>query len=133
MGEPVKIIDIARRMIRLAGLEPERDVPIKFVGLRPGEKLYEELFDEREERLPSAIPGVFEAEPSPVPIAVLREGIEALSRAITAHDEESVRDLLFAMIEPGGPDILHVAPKPAAATGRTGVAWPPEVLIPQSM
>jgi FlaA1/EpsC-like NDP-sugar epimerase len=48
MGEPVKIIDIARRMIRLAGLEPERDVPIKIVGLRPGEKLYEELLMKEE-------------------------------------------------------------------------------------
>ena len=40
MGEPIKIVDIARRMIRLAGLRPDIDVPIKFVGLRPGEKLY---------------------------------------------------------------------------------------------
>src|SRR3546814_2936040 len=48
MGEPIKIMDIARRMIRLAGLEPERDVKIDIVGLRPGEKLYEELFDEGE-------------------------------------------------------------------------------------
>src|SRR3546814_11329370 len=48
MGAPVKIIDIANRMIRLAGLEPETDVKIDIVGLRPGEKLSEELFDEGE-------------------------------------------------------------------------------------
>ncbi len=133
MGEPVKIIDIARRMIRLAGLEPDKDVPIKIVGLRPGEKLYEELFDEREQRLPSALPGVFEAEPSPVPIAVLREGFEALSRAILAHNEESVKHLLFSMVEPSGADLVQAVPKQVAAGARTSVAWPPEALVPQSM
>lgn len=44
MGTPVKIADLARRMIELAGLVPEQDIEIKYTGLRPGEKLYEELF-----------------------------------------------------------------------------------------
>src|SRR3546814_3161801 len=63
MGKPIKIMDIARRMIRLAGLEPDIDVEIKIVGLRPGEKLYEELLDRKSTRLNSSLPGIFEAQP----------------------------------------------------------------------
>ncbi|MCO4754901.1 MAG: polysaccharide biosynthesis protein [Bacteriovoracaceae bacterium] len=51
MGEPVKIMDLAKEMIKLAGLELGKDINIKIVGLRPGEKLYEELFSQKEELL----------------------------------------------------------------------------------
>src|SRR3546814_11839799 len=76
MGAPVKIIDIAHRMIRLAGLEPETDVKIDIVGIRPGEKLYEELFDEGERRLPSSIPGIIEAETNHLPLRILTTGYD---------------------------------------------------------
>jgi FlaA1/EpsC-like NDP-sugar epimerase len=53
MGKPVKIIDLARKMIKLAGFIPERDIKIQVVGLRPGEKLYEELLNDTSKSLPT--------------------------------------------------------------------------------
>jgi O-antigen biosynthesis protein WbqV len=58
MGEPVKIADLARQMIRLAGLRPDEDIRIAYTGLRKGEKLHEELFADAEELIPSAASGV---------------------------------------------------------------------------
>jgi FlaA1/EpsC-like NDP-sugar epimerase len=54
MGKPVKIIDLARNMIRLAGYTPEKDISIVFTGLRPGEKLYEELLNQKELTIPTS-------------------------------------------------------------------------------
>jgi O-antigen biosynthesis protein WbqV len=98
MGEPVKIVEIARRVIRMAGLRPEIDVPIKFIGLRPGEKLFEELFDTSEDKIESAIPGIFEAMPSPIPLEMLVEGFGQLARLIAAGDAEELIRLTHEMV-----------------------------------
>lgn len=60
MGEPIRIIDLARSMIRLSGFEPEKDIPIKFIGLRPGEKMYEELYAADETVNGTKHPQIFE-------------------------------------------------------------------------
>ena len=61
MGEPVKIVDLAEKMIRLANMIPDKDIKIEFSGLRAGEKLYEELFSENEELIPTHNPKIMKA------------------------------------------------------------------------
>jgi FlaA1/EpsC-like NDP-sugar epimerase len=66
MGKPVKVLDLARDMIRLSGLREGREIEITFTGLRPGEKLYEELYDPAEERLLTPHPKIFRARHRPI-------------------------------------------------------------------
>lgn len=92
MGEPVKIVDLAKRMARMYGIEPDVDVAINFVGLRPGEKLYEELFDTCEIRTESKMPNLFEACSRAVPLPVIGHAIDELEQAVKdGHREEACR------------------------------------------
>jgi FlaA1/EpsC-like NDP-sugar epimerase len=84
MGEPVRIQDLARRMIRLAGKRPDIDVTVAFTGLRPGEKLFEELFHSEEQSTATAIAGIKVARSRAAELEVLRmelARIEALARS----------------------------------------------------
>ena len=98
MGEPVKIIDLAKRMIELQGLTPERDIAIEITGLRPGEKLTETLVDVNEVARPKA-PGIMEAlrlAPAPVIPDARLETLDALAEV---GDEAAVRAALFDLVE----------------------------------
>ena len=118
MGEPVKIIDLARRMIELQGLVPDRDIEIKITGLRPGEKLTEALVDINETARPKA-EGVTEATPLTPLTPISAEALAALEVAALAGDEFSVRTQLFALVE----GLRAVSPAQAAASkGRTAAA-----------
>lgn len=115
MGEPIKIIDIARRMIRLAGYTPDLDIKIEIVGCRPGEKLYEELFDSSDRRVNSPIPGVLGAVPSPIPLTVLRDGFSRLRYCAEFADLSG----LFAKASELLPSYRHAGekiPKPVLST-----------------
>src|SRR5204862_3744520 len=78
MGEPVRIVDLAHQMIRLAGLVPERDIGISYIGLRPGEKLHETLFHADESPIPTANPALRLAAPRTADYAVLSRTIDEL-------------------------------------------------------
>jgi O-antigen biosynthesis protein WbqV len=89
MGQPVKIADLARQMIRLAGLRPDEDVKIVYSGLRPGEKLYEELFSPVEELMPSAADGVRLAKSPTVELGQLQQSLAAFATMLQAGMAES--------------------------------------------
>jgi len=86
MGEPVKIVDLAHNMIRLSGKEPERDIPIEFIGVRPGEKLHEDLWAEGEAAVPTSHPKILRAACRPVDPVWLEEEIAELERLADAGE-----------------------------------------------
>jgi FlaA1/EpsC-like NDP-sugar epimerase len=95
MGEPVKIVDLARQMIRLAGLEPDRDIQIKFTGLRAGEKLTEILSDENEPLQATELPGILTTSPQIVPHATIDAFLDRLMEAAgVGNGTEALTSLL---------------------------------------
>jgi len=83
MGAPVKIIDLAEKLIRLSGLEPYRDIEIKEIGLRPGEKLYEELLMKSETLLETENSKIFIEQQQEIDPQQIMDDLEYLDRAVT--------------------------------------------------
>ncbi len=99
MGKPIKILDLARQMIRLSGKQPDVDIKIEFVGLRPGEKLHEELVHEHESHsMPLGDSGAFAVSPRTTDLAILRRQVSELARAVAVHDEDKVLRLIRAAV-----------------------------------
>ncbi len=89
MGEAIRIADLAANMITMTGRVPNVDIPIVFTGLRPGEKLFEELFTEEEEKTQKARNKIMVAEPPPPPVDLSRK-LEELRRAADVNDREAL-------------------------------------------
>jgi FlaA1/EpsC-like NDP-sugar epimerase len=94
MGQPVKIVDLAERMIRLSGLQPGYDIEIAFTGIRPGERLNEILFATEEPTIDIGIAGIMAAKPNEPPMRALRKWIEELEQATAKDDRAAIRVVL---------------------------------------
>jgi O-antigen biosynthesis protein WbqV len=94
MGQPVKIVDLAERMIRLSGLQPGHDIDIVFTGMRPGERLNEILFATEEPTVEIGIAGIMAAKPNEPPAESLRQWIVALECAVEKDDRISIKAVL---------------------------------------
>ena len=94
MGQPVKIVDLAERMIRLSGLQPGYDIEITFSGMRPGERLNEILFASEEPTVDVGIPGIMAAKPNEPPMHALQKWIAMLEQAIEKDDPGTIKAIL---------------------------------------
>lgn len=113
MGSPVRIDDLARRMIRLCGLEPDNDIEVAYTGLRAGEKLFEELLINHENQSPTDHPKIFKAVEEEVSWGALQTALEKLSaarqRGLPAEATAILDDL-----------VASCSDREAEATGRQG-------------
>ena len=113
MGKPIKIVDLARQMIRLAGLTPDKDIEIVFTGLRPGEKKDESLFHPAEPMVATETPGILRAQSRTADVALMRRRLDQL--AVAAHDRRT-RDalaLVAAMVPEYRPSDTTLSAAPA--------------------
>ena len=114
MGEPVRIVDLARRMIRFAGLRPDRDIKIVFTGLRPGEKLKEELFHSAEPLKPTAMTGILLAAPRVADRAFLTKAMDEIEAAARSGDTPATLKILQRLVpEFGQGEMLGAEAEPA--------------------
>jgi FlaA1/EpsC-like NDP-sugar epimerase len=97
MGEPIRILDLARHMITMAGLVPGTDIPIVFTGLRPGEKLTETLLSEQEEKTRVVRNGVFGVQ-SPPPPEDLWEELSLLKKAADSGERPAILETLGRLV-----------------------------------
>jgi len=98
MGEPVRILDLATRMIRMAGFEPDKDVHIEFTGLRPGEKLYEELLHDGEEVIDGTVTGMTLAAPRTSSLTDLDQALLRLDTLCADRDLPTALQLLCDLV-----------------------------------
>ena len=107
MGEPVRILYLAEQLIRLSGLTPYKDVPILFTGLRPGEKLDEELMSNLEATIPTVVDKIRLVNMEEADYAVLRVGLDRIEKLLVTGTEQEVRDAIRSLV----PEYTEFAPR----------------------
>jgi O-antigen biosynthesis protein WbqV len=100
MGQPVKIVDLAERIIRLSGLQPGYDIEIVFTGLRPGERLNEILFAHEEPTVDIGIAGIVAARPNEPPLELLRGWLSTLEKSVGSEQ----RSIIVAVLKDAIPE-----------------------------
>jgi FlaA1/EpsC-like NDP-sugar epimerase len=116
MGDPVRIRDLAEQMIRLAGKQPGRDIAIVYTGLRPGEKLFEELFHPQEQYAPTAHAKLFLAQPRALEPQQIDAAMREARAAVDVFDEEALRRMLGHLLPAFQPGHAAAPPSPLPAT-----------------
>jgi FlaA1/EpsC-like NDP-sugar epimerase len=119
MGEPIRVLDLARRFITLHGLEPEQDVPITFIGARPGEKLYEELAYASEDIMPTAHEAVRMWRGGPPAPQWIARVVEQLEQMRYSDDQVKIIAALRQAVPEMQPAVFggsRPAPEPASST-----------------
>lgn len=98
MGQPIRISDLARQMILLAGKKPEKDIKVQYTGIRPGEKLYEELFHKKEKMESTSCPKLFKAYPRFTDYQLLSKHLDEVITACVEQDEKKALALLEFLV-----------------------------------
>jgi FlaA1/EpsC-like NDP-sugar epimerase len=105
MGQPVRIVDLAERMIRLSGRQVGTDVEVQVVGTRPGEKLHEELRDPEDPPFPTPHPSIIALYPPTLSTDLLESGLARLGDAVQQCDHEVTRSTLFELVSRRGTEV----------------------------
>jgi O-antigen biosynthesis protein WbqV len=106
MGEPVRIQDLARQMIRLSGLQPDKDIAVEFSGLRPGEKLYEELFHDAEQLVQTGHEGIMLAAPRTISYDDLKSLLDQLNESASARQTDKTLQLIKTFVPEFESDLI---------------------------
>jgi len=124
MGEPVRIDDLARRMIKLSGYKPDEEIKIEYTGLRPGEKLFEELLGDKERTLPTFNPKVKIAEVSKLDHRAVLEMIHTLNYTSPSLSVERLIEKLKEIVPEYEPDSVQYIVKDGDASSVELEAFP---------
>ena len=122
MGQSVRILDLAHDMIRLAGLEPDRDIEVRFTGIRPGEKLYEELSLDEENATRTRHPRIYIGSKTSIALGELRTQIDELNRRADAGNDEAMRAMFREIVPEYGQPPAEPTPETSAPEPRPVIA-----------